>query len=290
MIAFSTIKLELTKGEISMKEFVMNIYNKVFYRYLDYRYKIPSNAGICFSYYLIMSIIPICSIFAFLGSLLHLDLSFLSDFLNKFLNPKFAEIIINALQSREIKLSSIIAIGISFWVVSKGVNQLYTITKNLFPPEHERHFILEIIFSVIKTIIVFILLILIISLMSILPIINSVFPLNQIIMFDDIYLFLMFFIILFLLYKIIPDVKVNTKDILAGAFIASLLLTILLAGLEFYFTISNYSNVYGSFASIAVILFSFSIIAEVIYIGLYIMFEQHMKRLVNMLRQQMEEK
>lgn len=269
-----------------MKNFVINIYNKIYYRYLDYRYKIPDNAGICFAYYLIMSIIPICSIIAFLGSLLNLDLTFISDFLSRFLTEEFAEIIINALQSKEIKLSSMIAIGVSFWVVSKGVNQLYGITKNLFPPDHERHWIVEIIFSLIKTVIVFILLILIIGLMSILPIVNSIVPLNQIFMFDDLYLFIMFFIILFLLYKIIPDVKVNIKDILAGAFVASLLLTILLACLEFYFSISNYSNVYGSFASIAVILFSFSIIAEVIYMGLYIMFEQHMKRLVKILKKQ----
>lgn len=273
-----------------MKEFVINIYNKIYYRYLDYRYKIPENAGICFAYYLIMSIIPICSILAFLGSLLNLDLSMLSEFLSGFLNDEFANIIVNALQSREIKISSFIAISISFWVVSKGVNQLYEITKNLFPPDHERHWIIEIVYSFIKTVLVFILLVLIISLMSILPIINSIVPLNHIFMFDDIYLFFMFFIIFFLLYKIIPDVKVNIKDILSGAFVASILLTILLAGLEFYFSISNYSNVYGSFASIAVILFSFSIIAEVIYFGLYVMFEQHMKRLVKVLKKQMQQK
>lgn len=273
-----------------MKTFIIKIYNKLYYRYLDYRYKIPENAGICFSYYLIMSIIPICSIFAFLASILNIDLSMIRDFLYKFLTADFSNIIIEALQSREIKMSSLIAIGVSFWVVSRGINQLYGITKNLFPPEHERGFIIEQIFSILKTVLVFILLIVIISMLSFLPIVNSIFPLNKIIMFDDIYLFLAFFIILFLLYKIIPDVHVNIKDIFAGTFVASLLLTLLLECLEIYFSFSNYSNVYGSFASIAVVLFSFNFIAEVIYIGLYVMFEAHMKRLVNLLRKQIDEK
>ncbi len=273
-----------------MKKYVKKIYYAIYNRYLDYRYKIPENAGICFSYYLIMSIIPICSILAFLASLLNIDLTIMRDFLKQFLTADFADIIISALSSKEIKMSSIVAIGVSFWVVSKGINQLYGITKNLFPPNHERHFIIEMILSIAKTILVFILLIVIISLLSFLPIINSIFPLNELILFDDIYLFLIFFIILFLLYKIIPDVHVNVKDIFIGSFASASLLTLLLKALELYFSFSNYTNVYGSFASIAIILFSFTIVAEVIYIGLYIMFEAHMKRLIDLLQSQMKEK
>ena len=142
-----------------MKKYVKKIYYSIYNRYLDYRYKIPENAGICFSYYLIMSIIPICSILAFLASLLNIDLTIMRDFLKQFLTADFADIIISALSSKEIKMSSIVAIGVSFWVVSKGINQLYGITKNLFPPNHERHFIIEMILSIAKTILVFILLI-----------------------------------------------------------------------------------------------------------------------------------
>lgn len=266
-----------------MKDLVIKIYYRIYNRVLDYRYKIPENAGICFSYYLIMSIIPICSIIVFLASILNIDITIVRDFLKQYLTNEFADIIINALSSRQIKLSSIIAVGMSFWVVSRGINQLYGITKNLFPPEHEKNFIIEQIYSIIKTVIVFILLIIIIAFLGILPIVNSIFPLNKLILFDDVYIFLVFFVILMLLYSIIPDVKVRIRDVTKGAFWASFLLTILLKILEIYFNFSNYSNVYGAFASIAVILFSFSIIAEVIYIGLYIMFEAHMKHLNDIL-------
>ena len=273
-----------------MKEMTLKIYNMFYNRWLDYRYKIPENAGICFAYYLIMSIIPICSILAFFASILNVDLTMAQEFLRKFLTNDFSDTIIAALKSREITKSSLVAIAVSFWVVSRGIDQLYGITKNLFPPTHQRHFIIERIFSVLKTILVFILIILIVSLLGFMSIINSIFPFNEFIFFDDVYLFLVFFILFFLLYKVIPDVHVNIKDIFAGSFVTSVLMIILVSILKLYFSFSNYSNVYGSFASIAIILFSFTYIAEVIYIGLYVMFEAHMKRLIIEIEKQLDEK
>lgn len=281
---------ERIQGVVFMKTFIIKIYHIIYNRYLDYRYKIPENAGICFAYYLIISIIPICSIFAFFASIFNIDLTFVQDFLKNFLTDEFSTIIITALKSREITISSLIAIGISFWVVSRGINQLYGITKNLFPPNHERHFIVERIISVLKTILVFILLILIISLLGFMSIVNTIFPFNKVMFFDHIYLFIVFFIILFLLYKIIPDVDVHIQDIFAGSFVTSVLMIILVSLLKLYFSFSDYTNVYGQFASIAIILFSFTYIAEVIYIGLYVMFEAHMKRLIVEIKKEMEEK
>lgn len=280
--------IKLTEYEvIPLKETALKLYHRINDRWLDYRYKVPGNAGICFAYYLIMSIIPICSICAFLASIVDVDLSIIQDFLKNYLTPEFSSIIISALKSREITISSIIAIGISIFVVSRGINQLYGITKSLFPSEHNRNFIFEQAIIILKTVFVFILLILILSMLTFLPILNSVFNLNDLILFDDIYLFLVFFVILFLLYKILPDVHVHFMDIIYGTFTASSLMTVLLAILEFYFSFADYSTVYGSLASIVIMLFSFNFIAEVIYIGMYVMFETHMKRLIKKLKKQL---
>lgn len=272
-----------------MKEFILKVYYKIYNRYLDYRYKIPENAGICFAYYLIISIIPICSIFAFFASILNVDLTIMQDFLQNYLTDDFSSIIIQALTSKEITMSSLIAIITSFWVVSRGIDQLYGITKNLFPPNHQRHFIIERFFSILKTVLVFILLIIIISLLGVMSVINTLVPFNKMIFFDHIYLFIVFFIILFLLYKIIPDVHVHIKDIFAGSFVTSALMIVLVSLLKLYFSFSNYTNVYGQLASIVIILFSFTYIAEVIYIGLYVMFEAHMKRLIIQLEEEMKD-
>lgn len=263
-----------------MSKIIIKLYNRINNRILDYRYKVNKNAGICFAYYLIMSIIPICSLCAFLASIFNVDLTSLEELLKRYLTPEFSNIIIVSLKSSHISISSIIAIITSLFVVSRGINQLYGISKNLFPSTHQRNFIIEQIIMLFKTLAVFVLLLLIISLLTIVPVINVFMNLSNLFIFDEIYLFLIMFVILFLLYKIIPDVKVHVLDIVKGAAFASLLMLILLSGLELYFSIADYATVYGPLASFVVIMISFTLVAEVIYIGMYVMFEGHMKRLI----------
>ena len=263
-----------------MKKLIQRLYYRINNRVLDYRYKVNKNAGLCFAYYLIMSIIPICSLFAFFASILNVDLGTLEQLLKNYLTPEFSNIIIASLKSSHITLSSIIILFISLFVVSREINQLYGISKNLFPSAHQRHIIIEQLLMLLKTIAVFVLLLLIISILTIIPLINYFINFKDILVLGDLYLFLVFFIILFLLYKIIPDVHVHIFDIVKGAFCSSILMLILLSALEFYFSIADYTSVYGPLASVVVIMISFSLIAETIFIGMYIMFEAHMKRLI----------
>ena len=263
-----------------VKKIVFKIYDRINNRILDYRYKVNKNAGLCFSYYLIMSIIPICSLIAFFASVLNVDLSVIEEVLQKYLTPEFASVVVGSLNSSHITLSSIVVLCMSLFVVSRGINQLYGISKNLFPSAHERNIIVEQILMIVKTVAVFVLLLLIISLLTILPVVSYFVDLSGIFMLGDLYFFLVFFVILFLLYKIIPDVHVHVFDIVKGAAVASLLMLILLTGLQFYFGIADYTSVYGPLASIVVVMISCSLIAEMIFIGMYVMFEAHMKRLI----------
>lgn len=271
-------KMEKTTDKV--KKIVFKIYDRINNRILDYRYKVNKNAGLCFSYYLIMSIIPICSLIAFFASVLNVDLSVIEEVLQKYLTPEFASVVVGSLNSSHITLSSIVVLCMSLFVVSRGINQLYGISKNLFPSAHERNIIVEQILMIVKTVAVFVLLLLIISLLTILPVVSYFVDLSGIFMLGDLYLFLVFFVILFLLYKIIPDVHVHVFDIVKGAAVASLLMLILLTGLQFYFGIADYTSVYGPLASIVVVMISCSLIAEMIFIGMYVMFEAHMKRLI----------
>lgn len=270
-----------------LKDIGFRAYDRFNNRWLDYRYKIPGNAGMCFAYYLLMSVIPICSIFVFLATIFDVDLVPMQNLLQSFLTEEFSAVVIEALKPREINFSSIIAIGISVFVVSRGINQLYGITKSLFPPDHERNFIVDQAITIAKTVFVFLLLILLIALLSTSTSVENKYNTRNLAVFNYLYLFLVFFIVLFLLYKIIPDTKVSFKDVFYGAFSASLLMTLLLFILGTYFGMVNYGNVYGQFASIVIILLSFNFIAEVIYIGMYVMFETHMYRLMMEIKKSM---
>ena len=130
-----------------MKKLIQRLYYRINNRVLDYRYKVNKNAGLCFAYYLI--------------SILNVDLGTLEQLLKNYLTPEFSNIIIASLKSSHITLSSIIILFISLFVVSRGINQLYGISKNLFPSAHQRNIIIEQLLMLLKTIAVFVLLLLI---------------------------------------------------------------------------------------------------------------------------------
>lgn len=182
-----------------MKKLIQRLYYRINNRVLDYRYKVNKNAGLCFAYYLIMSIIPICSLFAFFASILNVDLGTLEQLLKNYLTPEFSNIIIASLKSSHITLSSIIILFISLFVVSRGINQLYGISKNLFPSAHQRNIIIEQLLMLLKTIAVFVLLLLIISILTIIPLINYFINFKDILVLGDLYLFL---VLLFYFYYI----------------------------------------------------------------------------------------
>lgn len=254
-------------------EFLKNLY-------IDYRYKVHENAGICFAYYLIMSIFPICSLLAYLAYVFDVELTLFTRILERFLTPEFSESVVHAITNTNVNATSIIVIGVSIFVVSRGINQLYGVSKNMFPPAHDRKSLLEQVFVILKTLLVFILLLLIIAFLTFFPIVLSLLEINKHVLFDESILFICFFIVFLLLYKIIPDVHVHFFDITLGSLLASFLSLMLVHGLELYFSLADYSSVYGPLASIVVIMISCTMIAEVIYIGMYGMFEAHMYRLV----------
>jgi len=261
-------------------KFIKNFYAHAIDIMRDYRYKVHENAGICFAYYLIMSIFPICSLLSYFASVFNVDLSLMTKILEKFLTPEFSKFVVDAIISTDTSATSIIVIFISIFVVSRGIHQLYGISKNMFPPIHDRTNLIEQIFTILKTVTVFILLLLIIAILTFFPIILSSIETNHHFLLDEAILLGCFMIIFFLLYKIIPDVHVHVVDITIGSFVASLLIVILMNVLQVYFSIADYQSVYGPLATIVVIMISCTMVAEVIYIGMYAMFEAHMYRLI----------
>lgn len=264
-------------GECIMKKIINNIYVQINRIISEYRSKVNKNASISLAYYLIMSIVPICSLCAFLSSLFNIDLSNLEVLLTEYLTPEFSNIVTSSLTAKHISVSSMIVLIISLYVVSKGINQMYEISKTLFNYTSNRNFIVERMITIFKTLIVLILLMLITSLLAFIPIINSFINLSDIVIFDNTYLFLVLFISLSLIYKIIPGVKVAWIDTIKGTAIASILLLLLILGLKYYFSISDYTTIYGPLASFVVIMITFMFVSEVIYIGMYIVSKGYKK-------------
>lgn len=264
---------------------IKKIMNYIYGYVLDYRYKVPASSGICFAYYMILSIIPICSIIALLTSLFNFDTTIIMNILTRYFTDDTAMIIVSALKPKSLSLTTLVTLAISLYVSSRGFNQLHKLSRNMFPVDTQYPFLIDQFILLLKTVLIFILILSVISLLIVFPFFKVLFIENTSLIAQIVFLFLIIFIILFLLYKIIPDQSVSFMDTLKGTLIASLLIEVIIGILSVYFSLVDYTSVYGPLAAIVMILFSVTICAEAIYLGMYIIFECHMHHLVKKLKE-----
>ena len=215
-------------------EKIRNFFNFIYRYYLDYRYKVPPASALSFAYYMILSIIPICTLLAFFTPFFPLDIKTAQEILSYYLRPDVTKMVIQLIEPRSLSITTLTTLIASLFVVSRGFYQLHRISKNMFPNDKE-------------------------------------------------YPFFIIFVILFLLYKIIPDQNVDFLDTITGTVVATLLIEVIIGILSIYFSIVDYSNVYGPLAALVMLMFSIAVCSEAIYFGMYVIFECHIRRLIKKL-------
>ena len=248
-------------------EKLRSIFNFIYGYYLDYRYKVPPASALSFAYYMILSIIPICTLLAFFTPFFPLDIKTAQEILSYYLRPDVTKMVIQLIEPRSLSITTITTLIASIFVVSRGFYQLHRISKNMFPNDKEYPFFILAVISLL-----------------------IIFPFFKIIFIDQhnfitriLFLFIIIFVILFLLYKIIPDQNVDFLDTIKGTVVATLLIELIIGILSIYFSIVDYSNVYGPLAALVMLMFSIAVCSEAIYFGMYVIFECHIRRLIKKL-------
>ena len=133
-------------------------------------------------------------------------------------------------------------------------------------------FVWLLFYDLAKTILIFILILAVISLLIIFPFFKIIFIDQHNFITRVLFLFIIIFVILFLLYKIIPDQNVDFLDTITGTVVATLLIEVIIGILSIYFSIVDYSNVYGPLAALVMLMFSIAVCSEAIYFGMYVIF------------------
>ena len=244
-------------------EKLRSIFNFIYGYYLDYRYKVPPASALSFAYYMILSIIPICTLLAFFTPFFPLDLKTAQEILSYYLRPDVTKMVIQLIKPRSLSITTITTLIASIFVVSRGFYQLHRISKNMFPNDKEYPFFIDQGITFLKTILIFI---------------DQHNFITRVL-----FLFIIIFVILFLLYKIIPDQNVEFLDTIKGTVVATLLIELIIGILSIYFSIVDYSNVYGPLAALVMLMFSIAVCSEAIYFGMYVIFECHIRRLIKKL-------
>lgn len=261
-----------------MKEKVKVFYDSCIKKYDDYREVVPSYAAAALSYYLLLILVPAFSLVAVGTSLLHIDMTIVENLINHYVVGEYSTMLINVLESRSINTVAFITIVFSFYAVSRGVGNIYEISKNMYRENREESLVSYYIYTFKIT---FFLLILFIGIIGVMAMEPLAYIFNFMYSFFGIRHLLLYFLMVFclmIIYLIVPRIRVHWSDALQGALITGALLLVLYYVLNIYFRFADFQSVYGPLAFIIMILFVFDWAAEIFYIGMYITYVLHVGR------------
>lgn len=253
-----------------MKERFFMFYEKCIKIYDDYREVVPSYAPAALSYYLLLILVPAFSLVAVGTSLLHIDMTIIENLISHYVVDEYATMLINVLESRSINTVALLTIILSFYAVSRGVGNIYEISKNMYHEDKEESVLSYYIYTFKIT---FFLLVLFIGVIAVMAMGPLAYIFNFMYSFFGIRHLLLYFLMVFCLmciYLIVPRIRIHLSDAFQGALVSGALLLVLYYVLNIYFQFADFQTVYGPLALIIMILFVFDWAAEIFYVGMYI--------------------
>jgi len=238
----------------------------------DYRKYVSAYNGAALTYYLIILIVPAVTVIALVANLFNIDLTIVRNLLQEFLTQEYAEMIVGILSSSKISLGSIVILCLSVYAVSRGVGNIYLVTKDMFPKDEiDNESILGYYAYTIRiTLFIFIAAIGIIFVVALGPVAKAFNVFYGYIVLRACLLFLMLTGFFTFLYLMIPRAPVKPSEAFKGGLVAVVGFHILSYVLNIYLAHANFSNVYGPLASVVMILFILEWGCKVFYIGLYV--------------------
>lgn len=255
-----------------------HFYDKCVEIYDDYRAVVPSYAAAALSFYLLLIIVPAFSLVAVGTSLLNIDMSLIENIIQQIVMPEYSAMIIDVLESRSVNTVALVTMIISIYTVSRGVGNIYEISKNMYQEDRDESLISYYIYTFKVTIFLLLLFIGIIAVMALRPLAYIFNILYSLFGIRHIFLYFLMVFCLMSIYMIVPRIRTHHSDAFQGALVASALMLVLYYGLNIYFQFADFQSVYGPLSFIVVILFVFDWAAEIFYIGMYITNLLHLRR------------
>ena len=228
----------------------------------------------------VLSLVPTLTILTYIATMLHFDMSFISDFMKNAFSEDFANLLLGANMAIKADLNFFITLIVGYVIASNGAASIITSSNMIYGIKND---------SFLKRRIKSFMMILIIILLFVFLLIFNVFGDKIIEMFGlmdiskkmlvNITLIIsvlkgpISWFIIFLFIKIIftmaPDKKIQAKEVNKGAIFTSVGFVIVTYIYSAYTTnIAKYDVFYGNLASIVVLMIWFYLLSYIITIGL----------------------
>ena len=234
------------------------------------------------AFFMFLSLIPIISVAAFIATKLSLSPDSLLSFIGNTLPVQILDIIRPFVENPTIITKNIILCFSVFYISSNGPDSLIIASNTLYGVKNKSYvhrrlkaLVMTLLFIVL---IIAILLILafsniILDMLMNIKIIGTIISNNYIVItiFKYILSFAIVLAILKLIYMITPDKKIKSSEVNKGALFSTISIILLSSLYSFYINnFTNYDVVYGSLASLTILLFFLYLVSFIIVIGIAI--------------------
>lgn len=234
------------------------------------------------AFFLVLSLAPIITLFGMITSMLSLSVDSIVNFFNNVLPSSITDILVSFLNNSELNTGNILFLIVGFYVASNGTDSLITAANILYKSDHENYikrkikavlmnFWLIILFIVILILLAFgsFILTKLLSFSVIGKFIANNYALITIIKLIVAFIFI--FITIKIIYTMAPNKKIKSKYVNLGALFATLSIMVVTSVYSFYVTnIAHYDVIYGSLATIAILMLLIYFISYIIVLGMAI--------------------
>lgn len=232
------------------------------------------------TFFLILSIVPLITLVGIITSFLSLPTDTIVSFLSDKLPIEIIDLLVSFVSGSGINTGNFIFLIVGFYVASNGPDSLITASNILYKNE-DKGYVYRRVKALFMTFWLLLLFVFIIVVLAF-----GTFILNKLSMFGligkfiannyaiiTLIKFILAFIFLFLIIKIIYTLALSTKSkyVNRGAFFASISIIVVTTVYSFYVTnMAHYDIIYGGLASIAILMFLIYFISYILVLGMAI--------------------
>lgn len=233
------------------------------------------------AFFLVLSLAPLVTLFGLVASTLSLSTESISSFFGNVLPIGIIDLLVPFLNG-EFNTGNFIFLIVSFYVASNGTDSLIIASNTLYKTENRNYIARKIkaVFTNFWLLLLFLVVLLIMAFGS--------FILTKVLAFGTLgkfiasnyvlitivkllFAFIVIFITIKIIYTLAPDVKIKSKYVNAGALFATVAIMLVTSIYSFYVTnVAHYDIIYGSLATIAILMLLIYFISYIIVLGIAI--------------------
>ncbi len=232
-----------------------------------YKQYINKTDTVCLTYYLILAIVPVITLMMLFINFIGLDRDIMVSVVSKAFTDDATSFIVDLFMDRSSSTLSLITICTSTYVSSQGTYRMILTVDKMFHVRQEMSAFSLRVHAIFDIILIMLLIIGAILGIYFMPDLFEHFNLHIFSGATTIFAILVIYVILVVIFKVVPSIRIRWRDTLLGALCTTVLWCAITLAFRIYLSVVNMSNVYGTFATVALLLMIIDFYSQALYFG-----------------------